>query len=196
MIYYIYRINFLCGDEGRYYIGKHSARSWNDVDRYTGSGVFCKKYFEKYGFENTYTKDILNFAEDKDTLAEMENLYVGDLWKKDYLCMNLCPGGEGGKTYVITDEIRDKLSKSHIGIVFTEERKKKISESQRGKQLSETTKQKISKSLQGNIPYNKGKKLPKERVELMNKHFKGATWYKDPITGKRVWSKNNNMNYA
>lgn len=48
VIYYIYKIHFLCGfPSGRYYIGKHKHTGDLSNDKYAGSGSFCKAYFKK-----------------------------------------------------------------------------------------------------------------------------------------------------
>lgn len=96
MIHYIYRIDFLCGEPGRYYIGKRTFR-WKNVenDSYAGSGNFCKNYYKKYGKikDKTYKKTIIEINESL-TLNELREIkIIGDLWKTDPLCMNLCPGG-------------------------------------------------------------------------------------------------------
>ena len=60
IIYYIYKIHFLCGfPSGRYYIGKHKHSGSLSNDKYTGSGNFCKAYFKKYGKKEgiTYIKE-------------------------------------------------------------------------------------------------------------------------------------------
>lgn len=71
--HYIYKINFLCGISGRYYIGKRSTKYFNS-EIYTGSGSFCKSYFKKYGKieGKTYTKDILEFNFSAETNSNRE----------------------------------------------------------------------------------------------------------------------------
>lgn len=51
----------------------------------------------------------------------------------------------------ITEETREKLSKSHLGHVHSEATRKKISNSNKGKKCSEETKLKISKKLKGRV---------------------------------------------
>ena len=96
MIHYIYRIDFLCGDPGRYYLGKRTFR-WKNVnnDSYAGSGDFCKEYYNKYGkiCGETYNKTILEINNSWEINRQREEIIVGDLWKTDPLCMNMCPGG-------------------------------------------------------------------------------------------------------
>lgn len=98
MIHYIYKIVFLCGTpNNRYYIGKRSTDKYDnwDDDPYSGSGVFCKEYFDKYGkIKNvTYKKICLEETESLIENSEREAYWIGDLWELDPLCMNKMPGG-------------------------------------------------------------------------------------------------------
>lgn len=98
VIYYIYKIHFLCGfPSGRYYIGKHKHSGSLSNDKYTGSGNFCKAYFKKYGKKEgiTYIKEILEINPSEEINNKREELLVGDKYKTDPLCMNLIPGGSG-----------------------------------------------------------------------------------------------------
>lgn len=137
MIYYIYKINFLCGEPGRYYVGKHCARNWYDVDTYTGSGTFCKRYFKKYGKVNTYEKEILNFANNKQDLANLEELYIGDLYRTDDLCVNLKKGGDCDrpkkKHYSLSSVTKNKMSIARLGKKDSDETKQRKSLSHMGK---------------------------------------------------------------
>lgn len=98
VIYYIYKIHFLCGfPSGRYYIGKHKHSGSLSNDKYTGSGNFCKAYFKKYGKKEgiTYIKEILEINPSEEINNKREELLVGDKYKTDPLCMNLVSGGAG-----------------------------------------------------------------------------------------------------
>lgn len=96
MIHYIYRIDFLCGKPGRYYLGKRSYPG-KDIyrDPYAGSGSFCYEYYQEFGkFKNkTYTKTIIEVNDTWEINKNREEIIIGDLWKTDSLCMNRCPGG-------------------------------------------------------------------------------------------------------
>lgn len=100
MIHYIYRIDFLCGEPGRYYLGKRSYRGRDiNKDKYGGSGNFCFTYYEKYGqiVNVTYRKIIIEINKTFNDNRCREEIIIGDLWKTDPLCMNECPGGGGVK---------------------------------------------------------------------------------------------------
>lgn len=73
MYHYIYRIDFLCGEPNRYYIGKRTSRSIPEKDNsYKGSGIFCKHYFNKYGLDGTYNKTILEVNSSKEENSKRE----------------------------------------------------------------------------------------------------------------------------
>ena len=96
-VHYIYKIHFLCGfPTGRYYLGKHTGKI---NDSYAGSGNFCYAYYKKYGKipGKTYIKEILEINPSKKINSDREKYTVGDLWKTDPLCMNLCPGGNANE---------------------------------------------------------------------------------------------------
>ena len=98
IIYYIYKIHFLCGfPSGRYYIGKHKHSGSLSNDKYTGSSNFCKAYFKKYGKKEgiTYIKEILEINPSEEINNKREELLIGDKYKIDPLCMNLVSGGAG-----------------------------------------------------------------------------------------------------
>jgi hypothetical protein len=98
VIYYIYKIHFLCGfPSSRYYIGKHKHTGSLSNDKYTGSGNFCKAYFKKYGKKEgiTYIKEILEINPSEEINNKREEALVEDKYKTDPLCMNLIPGGSG-----------------------------------------------------------------------------------------------------
>lgn len=102
--------------------------------------------------------------------------------------LNLTDGGEGSIN--ISSETRNKLSRSHIGMIFSEEHRKnlslaalnrtkehieKIASKNRGRKQSEETKKKISQSKKGkSIPWITGRHhndQTKKRLSDINKTF-------------------------
>lgn len=84
MLYYTYKITFLKGEhKGCYYIGKRATPDYQtfEKDPYTGSGLFCIRYFEKWGRtpEVTYTKELLRFASSEEENRANEAELIGDL---------------------------------------------------------------------------------------------------------------------
>ena len=113
--YYIYKIIFLKGDPiNRYYIGKRSYYGFDiNSDSYTGSGTFCFAYFKKYGaiLGETYLKEILEVNDTQEINRDREDYWIGNLWKIDPLCMNLCPGGYGSVEHDTNCYVQDKYKK-------------------------------------------------------------------------------------
>lgn len=127
-IHYIYKINFLCGKSGRYYLGKRSYYGLDiNNDKYTGSGNFCIQYFSKYGKieGKTYTKEILEVNENQKINKDREKIIIGDLWKTDPLCMNQKHGGDGGaiEGHIVKEETRKKIGDFHRGNKYSLGRK-------------------------------------------------------------------------
>lgn len=90
---YIYKITLLCYPfTGHYYIGQHTTNDLNDW--YAGSGAALQKYYTKFGRieGQTYKKEIICFVTNKDSLNNAEYYIIGDKYKTDKRCMNLCPG--------------------------------------------------------------------------------------------------------
>jgi len=78
------------------------------------------------------------------------------------------PWNKGKKLPPLTDECKEKMSRSLTGKTHTEETKRKISDSHTGKKLSEETKKKLS-------ILNMGKKLSEETKKKMSESRKGVT---------------------
>lgn len=147
-IFYIYKIHFLCGfPAGRYYIGKRTYYGNNiNNDPYTGSGIFCKSYFKKYGAISgiTYIKEILEINPSNVINLEREKVIIRNLWETDKLCMNMMQGGIGSanrKGHIQTPEEIARRVESF---------KKSKPTHKKHPKLTEETKKKISKALIGN----------------------------------------------
>jgi group I intron endonuclease len=120
---------------GRYYIGKHKTKNLND--NYLGSGKLLKMAIEKYGIEN-FKKDILFIFDNEDEMNNKEHELVV-ISEETY---NLCPGGNGGFSFINESGISKFKGKTH-----SDETKQKISEFRKGKPTNI-----------GKEPWNKGKK--------------------------------------
>ncbi len=75
---------------------------------------------------------------------------------------------ESRKGWNPSEEVRKKMSVSHIGYVMPEEQKKKISEAMKGKKKSKETRKKLSVSLKGRI-------ISTEQKEKIRKTLTGYT---------------------
>lgn len=101
--HYIYKIT---RTDGKYYIGLHSTDDLED--EYFGSGQLLWKSIKKHGKEK-HSKEILEFLPSRTALRDRERELVNLETIKDPLCLNRCPGGEGGFIPAsITPEARSK----------------------------------------------------------------------------------------
>jgi hypothetical protein len=137
----------------RYYYGMHSTDNLDDG--YLGSGTYLRRAIKKYGKEN-FTIEILQFCKSREELKSLESKIVTLQEVANVECMNLRVGGSGpirNYGYVMTTEIREKISKNHakywLGKTRDDGFRQKMSEVNIGKKLSDKTKQKISKALSG-----------------------------------------------
>jgi len=186
---------------GRYYIGRHTTK--NLQDGYLGSGKWVNSYKNKSNLKRV----ILEFAEDFETLLELEENHINNSID-DPLNMNYNnkPVGFGsGKHNPNTDPKRKK---------FLTERMMGVKNPMYGKTHNEETKRKISESTSGeNNPFygkshtietrNKiketstGRKLTEETKKKLSEIKKGKeTWNKGlegcfemPESGKQAISK-------
>lgn len=180
---YIYRIDFLIGEPGRYYLGKHSTDAkW---DSYTGSGVFPRLYFKKYGAKKgiTYNKTILEYNSTQEKNDQREIEIIGDKWKTDPLCKNQKPGGAGSGNGKGEDNPR-------YGTHHSQETKNKISKALIGKPKSEHHKELCRTAALGHTPWNKGKTYVNDNDSLAMKKKWEDEEYRRKCTESHIGKKN------
>jgi hypothetical protein len=162
--HYIYKTT--CTITNKYYIGMHSCSNLDDG--YLGSGKRLGYSVRKYGKES-HIKEILEFCEDRISLAIRESEIVDLILIEDPLCMNLKPGGNGGFSSIEhqfkcssaaglkhshrmkTDEEYSKSFKNRVGEVNTLTKRGFCSKplDWTGKTHTEETKNKMSESKKG-----------------------------------------------
>lgn len=89
--HFIYKTTNLLN--GRYYYGMHSTT--NLKDGYLGSGKKLRYSIRKYGVEN-FKCEILEYCDDRKSLADRERELITEDTLKNPMCMNLTLGGVGG----------------------------------------------------------------------------------------------------
>ena len=150
MIYrYIYKIICTAGSfKDYFYYGKHTTSNINDG--YKGCGKKLRDYYKKY--PNDYIKEIICFCNTEEELNNKEKEIISKYLNNKY-CLNIAKGGDGGYIeHIVTEETRNKLSKSLKGHIVTKETREKISNANSGKNYrgkgwhhSDETKHKIGK---------------------------------------------------
>lgn len=131
--------------DGKVYVGLHSTGSLDD--KYLGSGVYLKRAIKKYGVQN-FTREILEFCEDRDSLLECEIKWIRIL---DCLVPNGYnlredvgqAAGMLGKTFKLSDEAKKKISDGNKGKKRTQRFKDRLRTVNTGKKLSDEHKEKI-----------------------------------------------------
>lgn len=164
--YYTYKITLLKGRlANHYYFGQHQTNDLNDG--YSGGGSLLRRYYKKYGAieGDTYLKEIINFYDNLEQLNQAEYILIGDKYKTDPMCINMCTGGHKAG---YSDDYRKKLSEAKLGKSLTEEHKKNIGESRKGHMVTLETRSKISKS-------SKGKKISEESKDKNRQAHLGKT---------------------
>lgn len=182
-----------CLITGKWYIGIHSTDDLDDG--YLGSGQILWWSIKKHGREN-HKMDILEHLPDRKSLALREEEYLKDHVRKNPLCMNIAPGGEGYYDRPPTsEETRKKLSEASKNYVRTPEwyakvvatrqangsyqksaeEREKIRNALTGKVLSEEHRRKISEG-------GKGQKRSEETRQNISIALKGKNKVKKPFT--------------
>lgn len=174
---------------GKIYIGKHKTSDLNDG--YLGSGKLLNLDIEKYGIENFYKEILFIFENEIDMNLKEAELVTNEFIKEDSN-YNLCPGGQGGWSFVNSNGHNIKKNNDIS-------RRMKISKSHKGKKRSLQHRKSISKALQGRDCYwLTGKKRPEHSKKLSG--FRSPTAihvkYKGKIYGTiKEMSEDTNISY-
>lgn len=151
------------------YRGAH--KTANPNDSYLGSGDHLKHAVKKYG-KCHFSKEILFFAFDEESMIWAEKIFVDKDWVERKDIYNLTEGGkkssypshqkQADKIRGIpkSEEHRKKLSESHKGqipwikgkkLTFTEDHRKNIGISTLGRRHSEETKLRLSAAFKDSV---------------------------------------------
>lgn len=196
--HFIYKTTNLLNN--KFYIGMHSTSNLNDG--YLGSGKKLKYSLQKYGIEN-FKCEIIEYYNDRKSLADRERELVNKNLLKDIMCMNLIIGGEGGRGFTIKEQ-RENARKSN-------EKQKKLRDTN-----PEWVKRRSERISVGNLKaYESGKKIKRQPCDWTGKkHSKntiqklkghtrqkkelnsqfGSCWITNGIENKKI-KKNDFENY-
>lgn len=117
MIYYVYKTTNI--DNGKYYIGAHSAKSRKRMESYLGSGKELKEDIKKLG-KNKFTKEIIKYCASKEEALQLEKALITPELLKDEFCYNVAFGGRGGDIFTNPlhpkyEEVCRNISTSKLG---------------------------------------------------------------------------------
>lgn len=137
---------------GKFYIGQDT----HNNPSYLGSGTILKQAIKKYG-RKYFVKEILEQCSNQNELNEREKYWIQQTRALE-LGYNLAEGGFGVSN--MSDEIKQKISKSKTGKKMSEATRQKMSVVSRGRKVSEETKRKLRE-------INTGKKLSIEHRQKL-----------------------------
>ena len=137
-----------------------------------GSGKLIKEAIKEYGIEY-FTKDILEFFDNRYQAIKAEIQIVTDEFVKDEMTYNLVTGG-GTSPFPMSMNIRKRMSESRKGHVVSEETRRKISETLKGQKFTEERIENIriatklamtSEVIEKISEKNKGRKQTEEEIQ-------------------------------
>ena len=185
---YVYKTTNLINS--KIYIGQHKSEIFDD--NYFGSGKYLKNAINKYG-EDNFTIEVIEWAEDKNSLNVLEKRWIRFYRNQNYVMYNIADGGEGGDVFSgLSDTDKKKRNEklrrnSYFSTVsgeeskemhkrawktrrlngndkFSAEYRQKLSIAHNGHKVSDDTKKKLSDA-------NRGKKLTdehKKKIQASN----------------------------
>lgn len=173
---------------GSIYIGKACGR--NIIREYFGSGTYLKRAINKYGKDN-FHRIIIDKADNREEQNLKEQFWIA--FYRDKFCdmYNIAPGGEGAGAGKHSEETKRKIGEANTGRIASEETKQRLRLSHMGiKQSADTIRKRVEKT--------KGMKRTDEfraacafrakgnsNAKGKPSKYKGKTWIVE--NGKRIW---------
>lgn len=153
---------------GKKYIGQRKfSHGWKG---YLGSGIILTQAIKKYD-KNNFRREIIAIAYSKEELNKLEIEFIYNhnaVNNDDYY--NITYGGDSPMSgRKMSEEHKEKISKSEKGKEVSKETREKISASSIGKTHSDETKEKIRKTSKGRLHSDE----TKEKMSGENNHFYG-----------------------
>lgn len=157
-----------------------------------------KSALKKYGPEN-FTIEQIDQAESLEELNKKESEWIAIIGSLSPFGYNLTTGGDH---YRLSQESRDKMSKSLTGRKLSKSHIEKMSERMRNRIVSQETREKTSKRCKGKTTWAKGKKftadhrakisaasvgkvVSEETKQKLSDHFKGHKQSQETLEKRR-----------
>lgn len=197
--FYVY-IHFKKDTLEPFYIGKGSGTRYKSTK---GRSNYWNRVYSKYGF----VPDILQYFDNEQLSFEYEKEMIQFFRDQGFVLVNLSNGGEGVSGYKHTEEAKDKIRASHVGMKPSDETRMKLSALAKNRKHSNESKAKMSESRKGrkSKPFSDEHKAkigaagkgriasPETRAKLSasrlgDKHprFKGAVIATNIVTGEQI----------
>ena len=179
MYFTVYKITNIITN--KYYIGKHKTKNLDDG--YMGSGKKLLDAYKKYTKDNFIKEILFVFDNEEDMNRKEAELVV--VSEETY---NLCPGGNGGFTYINSSNVPKFKGKRH-----SEETKKKISEKRKGRTNyipTEEYKKRMSEIMKQKHAENKGFNSRKQLKGRAPDFHSGCCEFESRLplqNSKRLW---------
>lgn len=158
--FYVYKIICIKDEwNGKFYIGSHYGYV---NDRYTGSGRKIKEYFNLYGKDKTYKKEILEISDNEIYIKDKEREIIRENIEND-LCLNM---------------IINAVLPNH----------KKLSQINKGKIRNEICRKNISNALK-DVYKNEDMKKMRSKISSGNTNTKGRIWINNMSISKMIYPK-------
>jgi hypothetical protein len=167
-IHYIYKTT--CNVTGKFYVGMHSTNNLDDG--YMGSGKRLRYSIRKYGVEN-HIKEILEYYQTREELSKREREIVNKELIKEYLCMNLIVGGEGGRGFTSEEQKLNAIKSNEKQKLLREDPEWVVRKANR---MSVTNKQQYEEGKREKKYFHdwNGKNHSEESKQLMSENKKGT----------------------
>lgn len=178
--YYIYA--YLRENGTPYYVGKGKGNRLYDHSRRIKTPKDRKRV--------VYLRQ--NLTEDE--AFKLETEFILRFGRKDNgtgILRNESNGGKENYEKIVSQETRDKISKSNTGKKLSEETKRKLSMANMGKKLSDETRQKMSARMAGENHPLYGKPVSEETRRKISESHKGSTPWNKGKFGYKIKSREN-----
>ena len=173
----IYKIQNKIND--KVYIGRTIKDLNERISGHLISDSYIGRALRKYGLQ-CFDISVIDAVNNRETLNDKEIEYISFYNCKVPNGYNLTDGGEG--ILNPSDELRQRMSESRIGIIFSEEHKKNLSSSATGRQMSREAIEKRREKVIGRPAHNRGIPVTEEQKSKQSIAMQGKPGWRRGLT--------------